>query len=72
MEKKHKKWFLGLAVILVIGISAVLAVIFWPEKEAALPVQGKIAMINGVEISRESISTPSKGIGIWTTRSKAK
>jgi len=56
MEKKYKKWFWGFGIILIVGIAAGLTVVFWPKQQVQLPTEGKIAVVNGVEITQELFS----------------
>lgn len=56
MRKKSKKWVWGLLIIVVVGVAAVLTVIFWPGKTPPLPSQEKIAVVNGVEITQKSFN----------------
>ena len=56
MGKKFKKWIWVFAGILIVGVAAILTVIFWPKQEAQLPKEGKVAVVNGVEITQESFN----------------
>lgn len=56
MTKKHKKWFWIGGAALAVGTIAVLAVLFWPRNNINLPAEGKVAVVNGVEISSKSFN----------------
>ncbi|MBW2365285.1 MAG: SurA N-terminal domain-containing protein [Deltaproteobacteria bacterium] len=56
MEKKHKKWLWGSVLVLVLVLGTVLTILFWPEQNMETKAEVKIAVVNGVEITRESFN----------------
>ena len=55
MEKKHKKWLWGSVLVLVLVLATVLTILFWPKQNMETKAEGKIAVVNGVEITQESL-----------------
>ncbi|MBW2180528.1 MAG: SurA N-terminal domain-containing protein [Deltaproteobacteria bacterium] len=60
MEKKHKKWLWGSVLVLVLVLGTVLTILFWPEQNMETKAEVKIAVVNGVEITRESFNLELK------------
>ena len=56
MEKKHKKWLWGSILVLVLVLATVLTILFWPKQNTETKAEGKIAVVNGVEITQESFN----------------
>ena len=60
MEKKHKKWLWGSVLVLVLVLATVLTILLWPKQNMETKAEGKIAVVNGVEITRESFNLELK------------
>ena len=56
MEKKHKKWLWGSVLVLVLVLATVLTILFWPKQNMETKAEGKIAVVNGVQITQESFN----------------
>ena len=58
MEMKHKKWLWGSILIFVMASAAGLTILFWPDEkvETTKGEGGKVAVVNGVEITLESFN----------------
>jgi len=56
MKKIHKRWIGVSVLVLILIIAAVLTIYFWPEKGRETGDEGKIAVVNGVEITKASFN----------------
>ncbi|MBW1984379.1 MAG: SurA N-terminal domain-containing protein [Deltaproteobacteria bacterium] len=60
MEKKHKKWLWGSVLVLALVLATGLTILFWPKQNMETKAEGKIAVVNGVEITQESFNLELK------------
>jgi len=60
MEKKHKKWLWGSVLVLALVLATGLTILLWPKQNMETKAEGKIAVVNGVEITQESFNLELK------------